>query len=143
MAERPNAVLKYGKPLNPTRTVFGKMLRDYRYQRGLTQTALSELTGIDRSYIGRLESGHRPHNGQAKIAVLVRGLALNSKEASYLYTAANLMYNDEQASLDLLVQHELTARGYRQEVVEHVDKFWKTLVEMADQMQSALGGQVT
>jgi len=40
-----------------SRTVLGDILRALRTRRGLTQESLSELAGIDRSYVGRLENG--------------------------------------------------------------------------------------
>ncbi len=37
----------------------GVTLRERRKQEGLTLTELSELTGVDTSYLGRIESGKR------------------------------------------------------------------------------------
>ena len=39
---------------------FGVALRSLRYEKGLSQEALSHLTGIDRSYLGAIERGE--HN---------------------------------------------------------------------------------
>jgi len=38
---------------------FGKTVRKYRIQRGLSQEELAGLTGIHRTYIGGIERGER------------------------------------------------------------------------------------
>lgn len=39
--------------------IFGKVLRQLREEKGLTQEKLAELAEIDRTYIYRLETGKR------------------------------------------------------------------------------------
>lgn len=39
--------------------VFNQVLRQRRLARGLSQEALSELAGVDRTYVGLLERGKR------------------------------------------------------------------------------------
>jgi len=39
--------------------VFGKVLRQIREEKGITQEKLAELAEVDRTYIYRLESGKR------------------------------------------------------------------------------------
>jgi len=38
---------------------FGQMLRGRRKDKGLTLAGLSELTGVDTAYLGRIETGKR------------------------------------------------------------------------------------
>ncbi len=38
---------------------FGKRVRELRAQQGLTQEALAEMAGIDRSYLSQIEAGKR------------------------------------------------------------------------------------
>ena len=38
---------------------FGKRVRERREQQGLTQEALAELAGVDRSYLSQVEAGQR------------------------------------------------------------------------------------
>ena len=39
--------------------VFGKRVRELRLQQGLTQEALANLAGIDRTYLAQIEAGKR------------------------------------------------------------------------------------
>lgn len=39
--------------------IFGKVLRQVREEKGLTQEKLAELADVDRTYIYRLETGKR------------------------------------------------------------------------------------
>lgn len=38
---------------------FGAKVRDIRRSQGISQEKLAELTGIDRSYMGRIERGEK------------------------------------------------------------------------------------
>ncbi len=38
---------------------FGKRVRELREQQGLTQEALAEMAGVDRSYLSQVEAGQR------------------------------------------------------------------------------------
>jgi transcriptional regulator with XRE-family HTH domain len=39
--------------------IFGKVLRQIREEKGLTQEKIAELANVDRTYIYRLETGQR------------------------------------------------------------------------------------
>lgn len=41
---------------------FGEKLRTLRKQRGLSQTELAEILGVQQSYVGKLERGERVPN---------------------------------------------------------------------------------
>jgi transcriptional regulator with XRE-family HTH domain len=41
----------------PTERAFGRLLRRWRHERGLSQERLAELSRCDRSYLSRLERG--------------------------------------------------------------------------------------
>ncbi len=40
-------------------TDFGKRVQELRLQQGLTQEALADIAGIDRSYLSQIETGKR------------------------------------------------------------------------------------
>jgi len=41
------------------RALFGKRVREYRLQNGLTQQELADRAGLHRSYVGEIELGKR------------------------------------------------------------------------------------
>ena len=43
----------------PTTVTFGMRVRELRKSRGLSQELLSDISGLDRSYIGGVERGDR------------------------------------------------------------------------------------
>lgn len=61
----------------------GSAIRDARKQRGLTQAALAEQTGVARSWLARVESGHRGAELERIFWVLKElGLTLTLSDAS-------------------------------------------------------------
>ena len=48
-------------PMNPSRarTLFASNVRKVRLQKGLSQEALAELSGLHRNYVGSVERGER------------------------------------------------------------------------------------
>ena len=63
-----------GKPPTPLQKAFGDRVRQRRQELGLSQEALAQAAGIDRSYIGSIESGHRnvSLNNVARLAKALR-----------------------------------------------------------------------
>lgn len=57
---------------------FGDMLRIFRMRIGLTQNTLAEMTGIDTSYISRIERGERKTT--RSIAIQLAGILQLSQE---------------------------------------------------------------
>jgi transcriptional regulator with XRE-family HTH domain len=55
---------------------FGTAIRHYREQAGLTQQELAELTGIDRTYLGRLERGTAQSEQLRRILLLLRQMGV-------------------------------------------------------------------
>jgi len=51
---------------------FGTAVREFRLRRGLSQTELSELTGLHRSYLSDLERGRTTEQLERLVAVLGR-----------------------------------------------------------------------
>lgn len=44
---------------NNIEKAFGKIIRELRLERNLSQEKLSELSGLDRSYVSELERGEK------------------------------------------------------------------------------------
>jgi transcriptional regulator with XRE-family HTH domain len=44
---------------DPRLVAFGQRVRDLRKEKGLSQEAFADLTGIDRSYMGHIERGEK------------------------------------------------------------------------------------
>ena len=55
----------------------GQAIRHYRKQAGLTQAQLAQRTGIDRSYLSRLERGHETEQLR-HIVTLLRQLGVRA-----------------------------------------------------------------
>lgn len=58
---------------------FGKHLRQLRHDRGLTQEQLTEKSGVDTTYIGRLERGEQAVS-LTKAVALAKGLGVSVEE---------------------------------------------------------------
>jgi len=54
---------------NDIKTSFGKILRTHRYQLGLSQEKLAELSDLDRTYISQIERGLKSPSIKALIAL--------------------------------------------------------------------------
>lgn len=48
-----------GMAKHPLHIAFGKVLREYRLRADLSQEALADAAGLDRTFIGMLERGQR------------------------------------------------------------------------------------
>jgi transcriptional regulator with XRE-family HTH domain len=44
---------------NEQQIAFGKVIRELRKEKGLSQEAFADLAGIDRSYMGHIERGEK------------------------------------------------------------------------------------
>lgn len=44
---------------NEQQAAFGKVIRELRKEKGLSQEAFADLAGIDRSYMGHIERGEK------------------------------------------------------------------------------------
>lgn len=58
---------------------FGKRLRQLRLERGLTQEKLADKSGLDMSYIGRIERGEQ-NSSLGVIGALAKGLGVPAEE---------------------------------------------------------------
>jgi transcriptional regulator with XRE-family HTH domain len=81
-----------------TMTLFARNLKNLREQNGITQDKLSEISGVDRSYISGCESGQR----NPSIDILV-------KLASALQTSISMFFDEMN---DNLLQAPLIDKRY-------------------------------
>lgn len=73
--------------------VFGRVLQRLRKTKGLSQEELSSLSGLDRTFISRLEGGQR----QPTISTLIKlAQALNVSAASIVAEVEDLMDENKQ-----------------------------------------------
>jgi HTH-type transcriptional regulator, competence development regulator len=59
---------------------FGEMLKSFRKRAKLSQRSLADMTGIDKSYISRLESGEREVTSRSLAMQLANALVLSAEE---------------------------------------------------------------
>lgn len=64
---------------DPRLVAFGQRVRDLRKDRGLSQEAFADLTGIDRSYMGHIERGDK-NVTLTKIHQIADALSLKVKD---------------------------------------------------------------
>jgi transcriptional regulator with XRE-family HTH domain len=78
---------------------FPALLRRYRERAGFSQARLAQLSGLDHSYLSRLESGRRMPTREVVLR-LAEALALGSEETDRLLVAAGFAPVSSRAALD-------------------------------------------
>jgi transcriptional regulator with XRE-family HTH domain len=68
---------------------FGRLLRDFRRQAGLSQQALAEVSGLSVDAIAALERGRRKAPRAFTVRVLAQALELDERRAAALHAAAS------------------------------------------------------
>lgn len=58
----------------------GKLIKQYREEQNLTQTQLSDLSGVEQSYISKLELGKKPGYTFGIVAKLFTALKIKFSE---------------------------------------------------------------
>jgi transcriptional regulator with XRE-family HTH domain len=71
----------------PTVTEYGRLLREFRERRRMTQGRLAQAAGYDATYVSRLESGQREPSREA-VERLADVLCLSAGERSALLVAS-------------------------------------------------------
>ncbi|HAC65429.1 MAG TPA: XRE family transcriptional regulator [Cyanothece sp. UBA12306] len=72
---------------------FGKVVQRLRKSKGLSQEELSSSSGLDRTFISRLESGLR----QPTISTIIKlAEALNVSAASIVAEVEDILHEDQQ-----------------------------------------------
>lgn len=69
---------------------FGRLLKTFREQAGLTQRGLARASGVNSAIVSRLESDDRAPSGPAQVLALARALRLAPAETDRLLAAAGL-----------------------------------------------------
>lgn len=60
---------------------FGGLLKRFRSRSGLSQRALAERAGVDKSYVSRIEKGERKYPNRALVLEIAGILELTAEEA--------------------------------------------------------------
>ncbi len=100
--------------------MFGKLLRDYRKKHRITQKALSELSGVDKSIISRIESGKEKADTclQAK---LVNAILRDTRHFRY-ETAVGYERGEQLGVLLGTLSPEMADRVYR-DIIEKLKDY--------------------
>lgn len=85
--------------LSPATTAFGRMLRELRKDRYLSQSRVAHFAGFDHSYVSRLESGDRDPSREA-VETIARVLRLSGPDTDELLMAAGFMPNNAASVID-------------------------------------------
>lgn len=77
-------------PNDDSRLAFCEMLKEYRLARGLTMHELSEIVGVDKSYISKVESG-RQRPPRDMLAYIVEALQIDTEDYHVLQALAGFI----------------------------------------------------
>jgi transcriptional regulator with XRE-family HTH domain len=78
-----------GATAGPQPTSFGRLLRDYRTERHLSQATLARLAGVSAGYVGLIETGDRGERPSLDIVKrFAQGLSLDVSETECLMRAS-------------------------------------------------------
>jgi predicted ATPase len=89
---------------------FGELLRQFRTRAGLSQSDLAEKARISEAAVGALERGDRKAPYPSTVALLVKGLGLNSEERAALEGArASVRYRSRESVVPNNIQAERTS----------------------------------
>jgi predicted ATPase/DNA-binding XRE family transcriptional regulator len=88
MAEPPNIRMSESTSTSGGRLPFGKLLRQFRIAKGLSQEALAERARISLDTVGALERGRRQAPHRETLTLISEGLALTPDEHTRLEAAA-------------------------------------------------------
>ena len=78
----------------------GQALKDFRIEKGLSQEALAEISGVNSANITRIERGTTPTPGWDVVAKLCRGLGISTDDLVAATT-------EEAVSLEDIARHQL------------------------------------
>jgi transcriptional regulator with XRE-family HTH domain len=81
-------------PTRPASGRFGKLLRQLRLERGISQAELGRGIGLGHSIVSRYETGERTPRRRT-IAAIADALGLDSPERMALFRAAGYHYAEE------------------------------------------------
>ena len=74
---------------DPNLTEFGRIVRELRKERGLSQEAFADIAGIDRGYMGNIERG-QSNVTLTKIVQISRALGIAPKDIFIRFNLAAL-----------------------------------------------------
>jgi transcriptional regulator with XRE-family HTH domain len=120
-------------------TSFARHLRQQRIRRGLAQAAVADKSELSLSLVSRLESGTRQPT-RNNLDALCRGLQLSSLESERLYKTAGFVYNVNVAPLQRIVRDGLVGYEFDEDIINHLDATWQSLIRLACATQEARNG---
>jgi transcriptional regulator with XRE-family HTH domain len=81
-------------PTRPASGRFGKLLRQLRLERGISQAELGSRTGLGHSIVSRFESGERQPRRRT-VEAIAEALGLEPTQRMALFRAAGYHYAEE------------------------------------------------
>jgi transcriptional regulator with XRE-family HTH domain len=76
--------------VKPNRTKVGKLLREYREERNLTQGNIAECVGVSVPYLSDLERGNRSFSAE-RLSSIAGALKLGTEEMCELFSSAGCL----------------------------------------------------
>lgn len=125
----------------------GNIVKQVREELGLTQTALSERMGFNRSYLNQVESGKRPvtraiikslevlRAGVTNGPPMQQGVEKRSKEEaefSGLVQEDNARYAERMVAFRRVERERMTAEEMRRAAIEHVIDYFAEAGRLED-----------
>ena len=110
---------------------FSESLKTFRESTGLSQYQFAKKSGVNHSYVSRLEAGSRQPTREM-VQNFARVLELNPPQAEYLFRQAGFVYNDQETPVEDTARLTLRYAGYPDHVVERIDIIWRNLIELAN-----------
>ena len=114
--------------LNTHEMTFGDILKRERTNRGLSLRELAEVSGIEASYINRLEKGNRDNPGFVTVCALASAMELNGEEIlkSFGYdslgTNTKSDYSEVQSFIHSYVTSTDHSNGYIPKIITLIEE---------------------
>jgi transcriptional regulator with XRE-family HTH domain len=92
-------------------TYIGQQVRTYRRARGMSQLELADLTGVERTYISKIENGRKPVDSRTLLNKLADALSVTVPDLTQQHTEPTDRQQSEAQSSIARIQQALIAEG--------------------------------